>query len=137
MTSRLRPDREIRNVSELIFYIAGPMTNRRKFNYPMFTSAAENVRAEFGARVISPHELDHGDGGMLGTIPWEEYIRTDIEALLQCDAIVLLPEWYESRGARLECRIAAELGFYFFDYKEVNGKPRIKRRVEGNLDVLI
>lgn len=130
-------ERSHRSVSELVFYIAGPMTNRRKFNYPQFTRAAEFIRAEFGAKVVSPHELDHGDGGLLGTIPWEEYIRTDIEALMTCDAIVLLPDWRDSRGARLEYRIAAELGYYFYEYKEVNGNPQLKRKAEGNLEVII
>lgn len=129
--------REARKASELIFYVAGPMTNRRGYNYPLFGRAAEHVRAELGAQVISPHELDHGDGGLLGTIPWEEYIRIDLEALLTCDGIVLLKDWEQSRGARLEYRIAAELGYYFYEYWEVKEEPRLKRKSEGNLDVLI
>lgn len=129
--------REPRRLADLTFYIAGPMTNYKKYNYPMFERAAEFVRNETGGKVISPHEMDHGDGGMLGTIPWEEYIRTDLEALLTCDAIVLLPDWEASRGARLEYRIAAELGYYFYTYKEVNGTGRLRRKADGNLDVLI
>lgn len=123
--------------SELLYYIAGPMTNYEKYNYPLFEEAAEYVRNETGAFVVSPHELDHGDDGVLGSIPWEEYIRTDLENLLGCTAIVLLPNWEDSRGAQLEERIARELNYYMFEYYyNDDGHARLRRLSRGNTKIL-
>lgn len=121
---------------DLAFYIAGPMTNYEKYNYPLFERATEYVRDETGAYVCSPHEIDHGDHGVLGSIPWEEYIRTDLENLLSCSAIVLLPYWEDSRGARLEQQIARELNFYMFEYQDDDGKQTLSRMAQGNQDML-
>ena len=122
---------------DLIFYIAGPMTNYEKYNYPLFEQAAEYVRNETGAFVVSPHEIDHGDHGVLGSIPWEEYIRTDLENLLGCTAIVLLPKWEDSRGAQLEERVARELGYYMFQYRNDDGEQSLERLPRGNIGILI
>lgn len=41
---------------------------------------------------------------------WIDYMATDIAELLKCEAIYMLPDWAQSRGARLEYTIARELG---------------------------
>lgn len=41
---------------------------------------------------------------------WACFMRHDLRALLTCDAILLLPEWESSKGARLEAKIAQALG---------------------------
>ena len=87
-----------------IHYLAGPMTGYPEFNYPAFTAAAENLRAQ-GMTVVSPHELHDGDT----TQHWTHYLRRDLHALLDCDALVLLPGWEKSRGATLEAAIAESL----------------------------
>lgn len=121
----------------MAFYVAGPMTNYEHYNYPLFDEAANYVRDETGAYVVSPHEVDHGDHGVLGSIPWEEYIRVDLENLLACSAIVLLPNWEDSRGARLEESIARELNFYTFKYDNDDGKQTLSRMARGNQGLLL
>ena len=54
---------------------------------------------------INPMKIEHNHGQS-----WEEYMREDIYALLGCDAIYMLNNWGESRGARLEYAIAKEIG---------------------------
>ena len=44
-------------------------------------------------------------------LSWADYTKEDIPLLLGCDAIYLLPDWADSKGARLEMSIALELGF--------------------------
>lgn len=82
-------------------YIAGPMTGIADHNFPAFTEAASKYRRR-GYDVVSPHELHpHTDKS------WHWYLKRDLKAMLDCDAVVVLRGWHNSRGARLE-RATAE-----------------------------
>lgn len=88
-----------------VYYISGPMTGHPKFNIPAFDAKAMELRGR-GLRVVSPAELaGEGEGHS-----WEWYIRRDLKALVDCTAVVLLPGWEDSRGARLEVHVARALG---------------------------
>ncbi len=54
-------------------------------------------------------------------LSWEEYMVSDIEMLFNCDAVYMLSDWEESRGARIEHFIAKECGKTMF-YEKTN-KP--------------
>lgn len=41
---------------------------------------------------------------------WHHYMAKDIEALLYCDAILMLDNWTDSKGAKIEHGIAVGLG---------------------------
>ena len=45
-----------------------------------------------------------------GKHQWCCYLRGDIEGMLGCDAIYLLPGWERSHGARLELTVASAVG---------------------------
>lgn len=81
------------------------MTGFPDFNHPAFFSEAARLRAA-GHIVNNPAEIGEQDG-----LEWHEYLRKDIRALMDCDAIHMLPGWRKSKGARLEHHIAVELGF--------------------------
>lgn len=42
------------------------------------------------------------------------HLRADLQALLRCDAILMLEGWELSRGARLEHNVAADCGLQIF-----------------------
>lgn len=84
-------------------YIAGPMSGYPDHNFPAFNAMAKELRG-LGFEVVNPAELAEDDSQ-----PWEYYMRRDIPLLCQCDGIVLLPGWQQSKGAQLERYIAAEL----------------------------
>ena len=86
-------------------YIAGPMTGIPAHNYSAFAAEAARLRA-LGLDVISPYEINDG----LEHEGWAACMKRDLQELLRCDAIQLLPGWGKSRGALIECRLAAELG---------------------------
>lgn len=87
-------------------YLAGPMTGLPEFNFPAFHAAAADLRA-LGHVVSSPAELPPD----IGTDrPWSFYMRRGLGMLLECEAIVLLSGWAESRGASLELTVAKALG---------------------------
>ena len=101
------------------------MTGLPENNYPAFHESARALRAA-GHKVVNPAELHphtrlrrlcHSTLRALRLVrahqpapTWEEYMRADLRALVGCEAIALLPGWEQSRGARTEVSIAAELG---------------------------
>lgn len=96
-------------------YISGPMTGIPGYNYPAFMAAAADLRAK-GRTVVNPAE-----NGLPPTATWHEHMRADIKELVDCDTIYLLPGWRNSKGARLEVRIAIGLGMKIesAEYEEV------------------
>lgn len=94
-------------------YIAGPMTGIPEFNHPAFHAAAAKLRA-LGWDVVNPAEVnpDH-------STEWADCLRADIVAMMDCDSVVLLPGWINSRGACLERHIAVQLGMRVFEFEEL------------------
>lgn len=89
-------------------YIAGPITGHADLNIPAFAAAAEQLRAA-GFEPVNPHTLH--DGRL--DLSHDQYMRTDIRALVDCDAIHMLDGWQLSRGARVERTVAAVCGLAF------------------------
>lgn len=94
-------------------YIAGPMTGMPDHNFPAFNAAAARYRAA-GWEVENPVEI----GEKFGT--WEEVdedpelvealFEAEYQAVVRSDAILLLPGWEDSRGTRVELRLALSVG---------------------------
>lgn len=85
-------------------YISGPMTGLPLLNFPAFNEAAARLR-DLGYDVVNPVDIVVGPDAQ-----WAEFLRADIAQLVTCDAIAPLPNWWKSKGARLEMHIARELG---------------------------
>lgn len=102
-------------------YIAGPMTGIPQYNIPAFDHMAASLR-QAGFEVINPAELDDpatraaalaspdgapGSGSANGET-WGMFLARDVLLIAdgdkrgKIDAIVVLPGWQKSRGARLE-----------------------------------
>ncbi len=90
-------------------YLSGPMTGLPDYNRPAFNRAAEFLRKQ-GHTVWNPAEEFDSEY----ILPRKIYMRRDIEALLKCDAVVMLEGWQNSAGARLEFEIAKELEMDIF-----------------------
>lgn len=91
-------------VGVMRFYISGPMSGYPDQNRSQFTVAAQMLR-ERGYEVCNPIEFDESPG-----LAWSDYLRKDIRALMDCQGVITLPDWQESRGASLEVHIAHALG---------------------------
>lgn len=95
-------------------YISGMITGcpieaaREKFD-----QAARQIEA-FGHTPVNPF-----DNGLDPSATWEQQIVKDIELLLGCDAIYLLKDWEQSRGARIEENVAREYGLEIIPQPEV------------------
>ena len=99
----------------MIVYLSGPMSGRPDYNFPAFNAAAKHWRAK-GHRVINPAEFGVNEGW-----DWHQYLRQDIRALSEADAVAVLPGWQQSRGASLEVHIAETLGLPIYD--ATTGEP--------------
>lgn len=84
-------------------YVAGPMTGLPDFNFPAFNAAAAQLRA-LGYDVENPAENPEPPCGS-----WLAYMRMAIVQVAKCDALVLLPGWEQSKGARVEFQLAVGL----------------------------
>lgn len=94
-------------------YLSGPMTGFPEFNYPTFNTAAAVLRG-MGFVVFNPAENFGGDM----TRERSEYMRVDIQAVLESKMLVALSSWEVSVGAVLEIRIAQEIGIKVMELKD-------------------
>lgn len=85
-------------------YISGAMTGKPDLNFPLFNREAIRLRS-MGYDVINPAELNPDPEAS-----WHDCMKTDLKALLDCDAIALLDGWENSQGAHLELHIAHRVG---------------------------
>ena len=103
------------------YYLAGPMSGRPQFNYPLFDSVSWALR-NLGYDITSPAEMDVEEvraaamANMTGVMPttneisgetWGDFLSRDVKLIADTlDAIILLPEWETSKGARLEAFVS-------------------------------
>lgn len=130
-------------------YLAGPMSGYPQFNYPAFHAAAKVLR-EKGLTVISPAEMDtpeqqsHAmeshDGNVADIvaatkITWAQTLAKDIIVIGdEVEAVVTLPNWNKSKGARLEVTCAMLCNKLVYDYND--GTPKRMDAMEMNLGIL-
>jgi hypothetical protein len=63
---------------------------------------------------------------------WAEYMCEDMPHLFSCEAIYLLPDWYDSKGARIEFAVARELGLTIL-FSTDNGNNTVSRKEYENI----
>lgn len=85
-------------------YISGAMSGQPELNFPLFHSEAARLRS-LGFDVVNPAEINPDT-----TMSWHECLRKDLQELLTCDTIAMLPGWEGSQGAHLELHVAHRVG---------------------------
>ena len=104
-------------------YISGPITGRADRNVQAFDHAAAQL-SRLGFDSVNPHDVGKEiDTGFFSgdEARWLAYMRADIKALVDCDALIMLDGWQFSRGATIEAILARDLGipvFYSIDALE-------------------
>lgn len=86
-------------------YISGKISGLEEKEYKNNFNSAELYLTGLGYDVVNPVAYD--------TIPngtWKDYMRRDLKLLLDCDYIYLLDNWTESTGAKVEYRLARDIG---------------------------
>lgn len=97
-------------------YISGKITGLDIKVAEGYFEAVEQQLTKAGHIPINPMKI-------LGYDPkhtWKDYMVADIEALLGCDAILMLENWTDSKGAKIEHAIAEKLGLELYYSKNHN-----------------
>lgn len=111
-------------------YISGPMQTKPGFNFPQFCEAEEWLSGitghlhlgMFGSiEVVNPARNFNGDT----TLGREVYLELALRQVDECDCIVMLPEWEQSPGARLELARALHNGSQVFEWHPGTGGKRV------------
>lgn len=103
-------------------YLSGPMTGIENGNKEAFDKM-ESFLVDQGLRVFNP-----ATAGVVEGWNRQDYLRRDTEFIAKCDAIILLNQWYMSRGVAAELMIGLGLGLKFF--KCVSTGEGVPYRVE-------
>ena len=105
----------------LTIYIAGPMRGYPEHNFPAFFEA-EKKWCKMGSaikNIYNPAKMDTDEGFDPKTLTEDrqhlkDCMRRDLNAILECDAVVMLPGWEKSEGAKVEHALAVYLGLLIF-----------------------
>lgn len=95
----------------MILYVVGPVTGRDNLNREAFDEAVKML-SKAGHFPSIPHRNVPGNSG------WKRAMKLSISAMLRCEGVARLPDWRSSKGARIESRIAKDLGMPVMDVSE-------------------
>lgn len=99
-------------------YISGPMSGHDDLNFPAFNAAALILKSQ-GHNPLNPALLPQliYNKGRHDIIPYCVLLDTCLETIaIMADAIVMLPGWEFSNGAKKEYHLAVKLGLEVWPY---------------------
>lgn len=104
---------------KLKLYLSFPITGRNIKDVKVYAKRVKQKWETKGYDVITPFEVSPEEGK-----PYSYYMGRDVEALMECDGIVICPDWFSSRGCRLEYNVAEiyKLKFFVDDTKYIGGR---------------
>lgn len=100
-------------------YISGKISGLELKEAIQNFSNAELLLASAGMTPVNPIK------GVDQEKSWKQHMVRDIELLFSCDAILLLRNWTDSKGARIEKNIACECGMKILYETSTNIKEAI------------
>lgn len=98
-------------------YIAGPYRAKTPSDVDRNILVAREAMAKLlvlGHTPFCPHSMTAGFEHDFPEIDDEVYLRTDLEWVFLCDAILMLPGWENSSGSRAELEAARGAGLKLF-----------------------
>ena len=94
-------------------YIAGKVTGEDLEKTARKFKEAELKLTAMCFEAVNPIEVVNNSD-----TPWSDAMKTCIKAMLDCDGVVILPDWKLSQGARIERQIAYDLDIPIFNYDD-------------------
>ena len=104
-----------------VLYLGGPMSGYDNFNYAQFNNVAKVLRS-MGFTVINPAETAGGDQ----SLPHSKYMEIDLNYIRTVDAVIFLPGWRQSRGAKIEAVVASAYDKPIFEFDGAMNVREIK-----------
>jgi nucleoside 2-deoxyribosyltransferase len=86
-------------------YISGKITGLDEEIANDLFKAVETKLIQLGHEAINPMTLLHEHDET-----WESFMKVDLKAMMDCDAIIMLDNWTKSKGAKIELDLALKLG---------------------------
>jgi nucleoside 2-deoxyribosyltransferase len=93
-------------------YLAGKITGLPTIEVEQKFKQAEDIYTKLGFSIVNPFELIRTEGSEHE--PWEHIMRACLIYMLASDAVVLLHDWKDSKGANLEKDLARKLNIPLF-----------------------
>jgi len=97
-----------------VVFISGPFRSTSAWGIECNIREAEKMALcvwEMGAAALCPHTNTRF---FQGALPDEIWLLGDLALLSKCDAVLLLPAWHGSEGARAEKEYAERMGIPIF-----------------------
>ena len=88
-------------------YISGQITGLNLVEVQNRFNAMEYYLIGKGYEVVNPFNLFKDQN-----LSWSDFMKVDIKALLDCNAIIMLKGFEKSKGSKLELKIAEELDYH-------------------------
>lgn len=98
-------------------YLAGKVSGLPTGEVYIKFAQAEFWLREKGYEIVNPLRLCSAGW------TWERCMKVCLAELMKCDAICLLKDWGESRGARLEFFVASQLGLKMLYFQPKRPHP--------------
>jgi hypothetical protein len=96
----------------LKYYLSGAITKQPDFK--KYFKEYENELREWGIfDIFNPAETDWPRD-----VKWETCMKHDLKNLMDCDVLILLPNWRKSRGVALEIHVAKALGIQVVKFND-------------------
>ena len=94
-------------------YISGKITGLNAEVSQQYFQQVEDLLTNAGHIALNPWKIlpFHPD------LTWHDYMAEDAKAIIHCDAIIMLENWRESKGAKVEHSLAESLGLKMFYMK--------------------
>lgn len=111
-------------------YLSGPITGIENLNKEAFEFFKQKfIKLDF--EVVNPHDLftkeevEEANRKLLAKEITEEefwayFMKRDIAHLVTCDLVAVLPNWQNSKGARVETGIATDIYIPIIDAETLN-----------------
>lgn len=101
-------------------YISGKISGIEEIAPLLFAEAEIELKKQ-GFKVVNPLTINHDHD-----LSWESYMKEDIKEMCDCQAIYMLSNWYNSRGAIIEHDLAKKLKFKMIYQKELTFFQKLK-----------
>ena len=96
-------------------YISGKITGLEITEAEANFQNYEDLLSMHHFEPVNPMKLNHQHDKS-----WESYMREDLIAMLQCDGVLMLDGWEDSRGAVIERKLALSIGIkVYHEFKDL------------------